>query len=95
MEKQDDTQKTPIPTITRKNYLKHVIKDHSVVDDKCRICKNQQETIGHITSGCSLLAPNKYTQRHDNICKQLQLAICEKHQLTEITDPWYKYKPQL
>jgi hypothetical protein len=40
------------------------------------------------------LAPNEYTHRHDNICKQLQLAICKKHQLTEITDPWYKYKPQ-
>jgi hypothetical protein len=40
------------------------------------------------------LAPNEYTHRHDNICKQLRLAIYKKHQLTEITSPWYKYKPQ-
>jgi hypothetical protein len=79
--------------INTKNYLKHVIKDNSVIDDKCR-CKNQQETTEHITSGCSLLAPTEYTHSHDNICKQLHLAICKKHQLTEITDPWYKYKPQ-
>jgi hypothetical protein len=31
---------------------------------------------------------------HDNIYKQLHLAICKKHKFTEITDPWYKYKPQ-
>jgi hypothetical protein len=40
------------------------------------------------------LTPNEYTHRHDNNCKQLHLAICKKHQFTEITDPWYKYKPQ-
>jgi hypothetical protein len=31
--------------ISTKNYLKHVIKDNNVVDNKCRRCKNQQETI--------------------------------------------------
>jgi hypothetical protein len=80
--------------INTKNYLKHVIEDNSVINDKCRRCKNQQETTEHITSGCSLLAPTEYTHRHNNICKQLHLAICKKHQLTEITDPWYTYKPQ-
>jgi hypothetical protein len=64
--------------INTKNYLKHVIRDNSVIDDKCRRCKNQQETTEHITSGCSLLAPNEYTHRLDNICKELHLAICKK-----------------
>jgi hypothetical protein len=69
--------------INTKNYLKHVIKDNSVIDNKCRRCKNQQETTEHITSGCNLLAPNEYTHRHDNICKQLHLAIA--HNRPDIT----------
>ncbi|KAI5731395.1 hypothetical protein M8J77_009341 [Diaphorina citri] len=53
-----------------------------------------RETIEHITSGCSALANNEYTQRHDNICKQLHQALLKKYNIPSEDQPWYITKPQ-
>lgn len=39
--------------IATKNYRKYVIKDKTVLEDKCRKCHQTQETIDHITGGAS------------------------------------------
>ena len=38
---------------------------------KCRLCKQYEETIDHLTSGCPILAKNEYLMRHDKVCTHL------------------------
>ena len=33
--------------------------------EKCRVCDNYTETIDHLASGCPMLAPKEYLNRHD------------------------------
>jgi hypothetical protein len=40
------------------NYFKNKILKEEI-ESKCRLCK-QEETIDHLTSGCPILAKNKY-----------------------------------
>jgi hypothetical protein len=41
------------------NYFKNKILKEEV-GSKCRLCKQHEETIGHLTSGCPILAKNEY-----------------------------------
>ena len=34
---------------------------------RCRLCKQQSETVAHLTSGFSKLAGTEYTERHNNV----------------------------
>ena len=36
-------------------------------DPKCRVCDKHTETIGHLVSGCLILAPIEYLNRHDGL----------------------------
>ena len=58
------------------NYVrKHVHKTTN--NDTCRVCKSSKETIHHVISGCSVLAPTKYVQRHDNLCKYVHKLLVQ------------------
>ena len=50
---------------TRTHYIQATI-DKSQIDAKCRICRDKNETVSHIISGCSKLAQKEYKKRHDN-----------------------------
>lgn len=52
-----------IPT---RNYLKFIVKQQ-VDNTKCRVCNEAEETIQHLSGGCSVLAPTKYLGRHNNM----------------------------
>ena len=41
------------------NYFKNKILKHEI-ESKCRLCKQHEETIDHLTSECPILAKNKY-----------------------------------
>jgi len=42
-----------------KNYFKNkILKEET--ESKCRLCKQHEETIDHLTSGCPILAKNEY-----------------------------------
>ena len=77
--------------ITTKYIKKHI--HHSIDDDQCRLCKNEKETIHHIISGCTTLAPTKYLQRHDNLCKYIHILLLQKHQHHAEQTKWYKHDP--
>jgi len=47
--------------ISTKYIQKNVFK--TVNDDQCRLCKEAPETIHHVISGCTMMAPTKYLQR--------------------------------
>ena len=79
--------------ITTKYTKKHIHKTSN--DDTCRACKNKPETIHHVISGCPVLAPTKYTQRHDNVCRYIHLLLAEKNSFIEPnTTKWYQYDPE-
>ena len=67
--------------------------DSSIVDDKCRRCKGQLETIDHIISGCQNLAQNEYTKRHNNVVNIIHQKILKNCEFPYETGSYYKWKP--
>jgi len=58
------------------NYFKNkILKEET--ESKCRLCKQYEETIDHLTSGCPILAKNEYLMRHDKVCTHLHYSICK------------------
>ena len=51
------------------NYFKNTILKEEI-ESKCRLCKQHEETTDHSTSGCPILAKNKYldTIKFVHIC---------------------------
>ena len=58
------------------NYFKNTILKEEI-ECKCRLCKQHEETIDHLTLGCSVLAKNIYLMRHDKDCTHLHYSICK------------------
>jgi hypothetical protein len=63
------------------------------IESKCRLCKQHEETIDHLTSGCPILAKNEYLMRHDKVCTHLHYSICKVFGI-ETTDKWYTHMPK-
>ena len=62
------------------------------VDPKCRFCDQCDDTIAHLVSGCSVLTPNEYKNRHDGVGQYLEWKIC-KHYNTQHVDKWCEPVP--
>ena len=58
------------------NYFKNIILKQEI-KSKCRLCKQYEENIDHLTSGFPILAKNEYLRRHDKVCPQLHYSICK------------------
>ena len=54
----------------RTNHFKNKILEEEI-ESKCWLCKQHEETIDHLASGCPILAKNEYLMRHDKV-----LHIC-------------------
>ena len=68
------------------NYFKNkILKEET--ESKCRFCKQNEQTIDHLTSGCPILAKNEYIMRHNKVCTHLHYSI-HKALGTETTDKW-------
>ena len=63
------------------------------IESKCRLCKQHEETIDHLTSGCPILAKKEYLMRHDKVCTHLHYSICKALGI-ETTDKWYTHVPK-
>ena len=61
-----------------------------VESNRCRLCKEQTETVYHWLSGCKKLAGSEYIKRHDNALKILCVEWCKREGLMEEGVPWYK-----
>jgi len=59
-----------------KNYFKKIILKEEI-EGKSLLCKQHEETIDHLTSGCPILAKNEYLMRHDKVCTHLHYLICK------------------
>ncbi|KAK4871470.1 hypothetical protein RN001_015594 [Aquatica leii] len=56
--------------INTRYYKKHIIKNLNTTTDKCRLCKQQIETIDRMITGCTTLANTEYTRTHNNYTPQ-------------------------
>ena len=75
----------------RTNLVKARI-DKSQGDSLCRMCRKVDESIDHIVSGCSKLAPKEYKRRHDNLGKIVHWKLARKCNF-EAGDKWYEHEP--
>ena len=57
------------------NYIKARI-DKTQQNSKCSLCGDRDETINHIISECSKLAPQEYKTRHDWVGNVIHWEIC-------------------
>ena len=73
------------------NYFKNkTLKEE--IESKCRLCKQHEETIDNLTTGCPILAKNEYLMRH-KICTHLHYSICKALGI-ETTNKWYTHMPK-
>jgi hypothetical protein len=63
------------------------------IDRKCQLCKQYEETIEHLTSGCPILAKNEYLMRHDRVGAHLHYSICKALGI-KTTEKWYTHMPK-
>jgi hypothetical protein len=76
--------KQPVQIILKTNILRKEI------DSKCRLCKQHEETIDHLTSGCLILANNEYLMGYDKLCAHLYYSV-RKALGFETTEKWDKH----
>ena len=62
-------------------------------NSKCRLCGNRDETINHIISECSKLAPKEYKTRHNKMGKVIHWELCKKLKFDK-TNNWYMRNPE-
>ena len=73
------------------NYQANVL--HNGADESCRFCEDKLETIDHLVSGCSVLTPNEYKNRHDRVGQYLHWKIIN-HFSIETNSNWYEQHPE-
>jgi hypothetical protein len=73
------------------NYFKKKI--FKQIESRCRLCKEYEEIIDHLISGCPTLAKNEYIIRHDKVCTHLHYSICKKLGI-ETAENWYSHIPK-
>jgi hypothetical protein len=77
---------------TSTNYFKNKILKEEI-ESKCLLCKQHEETIDHLTSGCPILAKSEYLMRHVKVCTHLHYSI-SKALCIETTGKWYTHVPK-
>ena len=68
--------------ILTRNYKKYILKQPNI-DELCRRCGKQSETIQHITAACEQLAATEFVKRHDGLAKVIHQKLAEAADLIE------------
>ena len=58
------------------NYFKNKILKEEI-ESKCWLCKQHEETIDNLISGCPILAKKEYLTRHVKVCSHFHYSICK------------------
>ena len=48
----------------------------------------------HIISACPIMAKEKYIDRHDRVCAQLQFNMCKEIGIQSDNKHWYDHVPK-
>ena len=78
-------------SLLTKNYQANILQNGS--DPKCRFCDTFDETIDHLISGCPVLTPNEYKNRHDRVGQYLHWKICKQYKIS-MPAHWYEHHPE-
>jgi hypothetical protein len=62
-------------TVSTNCFKNKILKEE--VESKCQLCKQREETIDHLTSGCHILVKNEYLMRRDKVGAHLHYSICK------------------
>ena len=73
--------------LNTRNYCASVLKQE--VDNKCRMCGEYAETVGHLVSACKQLAQTEYKRRHDTMGKRVYWEVCGNFGLRRSKN-WYE-----
>ena len=73
-----------------RNFQANIL--HNGADPSCRFSNTSTETIDHLISGCTILAPNEYTNRHNRVGQYIHWKICNHYNI-ETPNKWYEHKP--
>ena len=73
----------------RTNAIKAKI-DKVKEDSKCRLCKEQGETIDHLINVCSKIAQTDYKERHNKVASMLHWNLCKKYNLP-VSEKWWEH----
>ena len=76
--------------LTTRNYCATVLKDGG--NDKCRMCGDYVETVGHLVSACKKMAQTDYRRRHDRMGLRVYWEVCGRLGLTR-SAKWYEETP--
>ena len=71
------------------NYKVHIQKTGT--NAMCRYCREHQETIDHLVSGCPTLAINEYLIRHNKVAQYVHWKVCQHFDL-KVVDRWYEHQ---
>lgn len=83
---QDQVMKT-------RNYIKYIMKQN-IENEMCRLCNLVTESIQHLSSGCKVLAPREYLNRHNLVGHIIHQELTKNMMTSNKTSmPYYKYKP--
>ena len=73
-------------------FSKTVMKQD--VNVMCRLCGKSAETVGHLTSGCGMLAQREYRRRHDKMGLRVYWELCGKYGIKR-SDRWFEEVPDV
>ena len=76
--------------LATRNYLATVVEDGG--NDKCRMCGEYVETVGHLVSACKKMAQTDYRRRHDKMGLRVYWEVCGRLGLTR-SAKWYEETP--
>ena len=65
-------------------------KRNLIEDNRCRMCGEWEETVQHLTGGCTPLAGKEYLNRHNKALMVLAVAWAKKNQILPEDAVWYK-----
>ena len=77
-------------SLSVRNFQANILENGD--DPKFRVCDKHTETIDHLVSGCPILAPTEYLNRHDRLGQYIYCCLCKNFCLPHERN-WWEHKP--
>ena len=61
-----------------------------IEDGKCRLCREEKETVEHLLAGCKKIAKSEYLTRHNRALMVMEVAWAKEYHLVKKEVKWCK-----